>query len=565
MKKIELLAPVGSLANLKAAIVGGADSVYLGMNKFSARNYATNFNDNYLKQAINLCKSNKVKLYLTMNTLVKNDEIEEFFKYLSYAYSCGIDSVIIQDISLLRIIKDNFPDLKVHLSTQAGIMNSFHANLLKRADRINLARELKKSEIQHIRNNFRKELEVFVHGALCVCLSGSCLFSSFLGGRSGNRGRCAQPCRKKYDGCYYLSTKELCLAKEIPSIVRSGVDSVKIEGRMRSPYYVNNTVSIYGNLIDDYYKGRFKVTDEILKKLESGFSREFTQGNFSSECVFNRKTATGTSEIVKRIYEVKSSNFRSKRESIKVKLPPIESKESKKQLLVRVYNREDALIADSNGADVIYLDIYDNDFSSVKSQIKCKLFAVTPRLMFDSDTDEIKKLIDEKKPDGILAGNLGVLGFGLNIPIHLDYNINCFNDLDLDYYGNVFPLISPELNFKELSNFKNKNFGVLVHGKIRLMSLRHELKEGWIKDEKDCKFLVFKVKNGSEIINEKELGFFNKCNFLIENGLKSFFIDTDNNVSEIVSLYRSILDGKKVNDSKIRKKYVLGWSFKGVQ
>ena len=196
MKKIELLAPAGSLPNLKGAVSKGADSVYLGMEKFGARAYARNFNERFLTDAIKICKSNDVKVYLTMNTLVKNHEVKDYFKQLSIAYSKGIDSVIIQEISFLELIKEQFRDLKVHISTQAGVMNSSQANLLKKADRINLARELKKEEIIEIRRNYSNEIEVFCHGALCVCVSGMCLFSSFLGGRSGNRGKCAQPCRK---------------------------------------------------------------------------------------------------------------------------------------------------------------------------------------------------------------------------------------------------------------------------------------------------------------------------------------------------------------------------------
>lgn len=158
--KIELLAPAGSMANLKAAVSKGADSAYLGMQKFNAREFATNFNEDYLKEAINICKLNNVKVYLTMNTLVKNHELKDFFKQLSYAYSAGIDAVIIQDVSFLDLIKKSYPGLDVHISTQAGIMNSSQAQSLTKADSITLARELAKDEIKNIRNNYPNKIGV---------------------------------------------------------------------------------------------------------------------------------------------------------------------------------------------------------------------------------------------------------------------------------------------------------------------------------------------------------------------------------------------------------------------
>ena len=566
-KKIELLAPAGSLANLKAAIVNGADAVYLGMNKFGARAYAKNFNSDFLKKAVQICKSNNVKLFLTMNTLIKNEELSEFFKQLNYAYKCGIDAVIIQDCSFIDLIKNNYPDLKVHISTQTGVMNSFHANILKDADRINLARELNKSNIKFIRKNFGKELEIFVHGALCVSISGSCLFSSFIGGRSGNRGKCAQPCRKKYSGCFYLSTKELNLLAKIPELIEKGIDSIKIEGRMRTPYYVATTTSVYRKAIDDFYSGKFKITPEMKEKLKSAFSRDFTEGCYSSEDVFNREKATGESKVIEKEYEVPIKFVLINRQSINFKVSKIPEKEAEeKRLFVRVYNFEDGIVASENGADIVYLDLFDKDFVKLKNKIKSKLYAVTPRIMFDSDVEKIKERIKEISPDGLLAGNLGVLGFKLKMPIHLDYNCNCFNDLNLNYLETLgaFPIISPELSIKEQSEFKNKNFASFVHGKIRLMTLVHKFDKNEIEDEKGFKFFINPIFNGFEILNEKELGLFNKCKNLRNSGIVNFFIDTEKDVGKIVKIYRQILDGKTVDVSKIKNNYVLGWSEKGV-
>jgi len=567
MKKIELLAPVGSLANLKAAVASGADAVYLGMLRFGARTHARNFSRDYLKKAIEICKSNNVKLFLTMNTLVKNKELHDFFKQLEFAYVAGIDAVIIQDPSFIALIKHSFPGLKIHMSTQTGVLNSNHANLFKQANRINLARELSKQNIESVRKNFNKELEIFVHGALCVSISGSCLFSGLLGGRSGNRGKCAQPCRKLYGENYYLSTKELSLIEKLPKIIQSGIDSIKIEGRMRTPYYVATTTEVYRDAIDSYYSGNFKITPEILDKLKTAFSRDFTEGAYSSEDVFNRKSATGSSDIQEKTYEVKTSEIHLGFRKSNLKLPKIQEKSAKqKQLLVRVYNNQDAILACENGADIVYLDLFHKDFEKIKKQISCPLYAVTPRIMFDEDISEIQNKIKILQPEGLLAGNSGILNFNLTIPIHLDYNSNCFNDYNLGYLEslNALPIISPELSTKEQIDFKNKNFITFVHGKIRLMTLAHKLDKKAITDEKGFTFYINQIKNGSEILNEKELGLFNKAKNLSRAGITNFYVDTDKKVGEITNIYRQILDGKTIDVSKIKKDYVLGWSDKGV-
>ncbi len=570
--KIELLAPAGSLANLKAAVVKGADAVYFGMNRFNAREYATNFNKDYLTDAVKICRSNDVKSYLVMNILVKNNEIKDFFNQLSYAYSKGIDAVIIQETSFIPIIRKDFPDLKVHISTQAGVMNSYHVNSLSNADRINLARELSFEEIKNIRKNFKKELEVFCHGALCVSVSGQCLFSSFLGGRSGNRGRCAQPCRKKYNDSFFLSTKELCLINRIPDLINAKIDSIKIEGRMRTPFYVATATEVYRKAIDSFYDNDFKVSSEMIKKLESAFTREFTEGCFAKSDIFNRNKSTGIiSNIHKENYEPKiKNNLHIDRKLVNPDVPRFSDKKADgKNLLIKVYNMQDAVAADQNGADIIYYDIFKGDFAELQEKIP-SLYAAIPRLIYDEDFEKIRELIKKYNPKGLLIGNYGMIGFlkenKINIPIHLDYNLNIFNDIDLNSMPeNAFPIISPELSINELKYLKDKNFAVFVHGKIPLMNLRHKLPECIITDERNEKFIVKKIHNGTEILNRKELGILSKTSQLKNIGITNFFIDTDKDIVEIVKFYRNVLDGKKTDDSKIKSKYVLGWYFRGVQ
>ena len=567
MKKIELLSPAGSLPNLKAAICSGADAVYLGMNRFNARENAINFNEEYLPEAVKLAKSNGVKVYLTMNTLVKNEELREFLLQLEYAYYNGIDAVIVQDPSLIDIVKSSFPGLRVHVSTQAGVMNSNHANLFSEADRINLARELSKESIKSLRDRFSKEIEIFCHGALCVCVSGSCLFSSLLGG-SGNRGKCAQPCRKPYNSSdsYLLSTKELCLLDRIPEIIGLGVDSIKIEGRMRTPYYVATATSVYRRAIDMFYDGKFEVTNTMRSELESAFSREFTEGKFSGSLVSNSRAASGTSDVKEKFYEAEMKDIELQKRDSKLVVPEFKDRQSSgKRLIARVYNLEDALVANKY-ANIICIDAFHENFMEIRDKTQRPVYAVTPRIMFDSDLETVEKRIREINPDGLIAGNLGILKMNLDMPIILDYNANAFNDLQLEYFRtlNCKAIISPELSLEELTQFKSKDFIVFAHGRIRLMTLAHDMPIGKLRDEKGFDFHVRKIFNGTEIINDKELGLFNKVSNLMKEGINQIYVDTSDNVEPVLSAYRQILDKKAPNVSDLQRNYILGWSKLGV-
>jgi collagenase-like PrtC family protease len=570
-RKIELLAPAGSMATLKAAVASGADAVYLGMSKFNARTSAKNFDRTNFKEAVRICKSNNVKLYLTANTLIKNSEISEFLEEIKYAYEEGIDAVIIQDPSFIPIIQKSFPELKIHISTQTGVMNSNQANLFsdnENVESVNIARELTKENIEILRKKFSKQIEIFVHGALCACVSGSCLFSSFLGGRSGNRGKCAQPCRKIYNGVYMLSTKELSLIEKVPEAVRLGVNSLKIEGRMRTPYYVATTVSNYRKAIDSYYAGQFKITNEMKEELRSAFSREFTEGKFSDQFIFNLKQASGSFSTTNKIYDVETRivNLK-KRKSNPLSIPNTERKSAGKKIVTRIYSQEQARIAE-NYSDILCLDIFHEDFKEIQKETKKPLYAYTPRIMFDSDLELIKEKIKELSPSGILAGNSGIINLNLGLPIILDYNDNCFNDLQVKYYHdkNSQPMLSPELSLTEMENFKNKDALVFVHGKVRLMTLAHNIQEKVIHDQRGFGFHIKKIFNGVEILNDKELSFFNKIRGLVKAGINQIYIDTEklDNYEDILKAYRLILEGKTPDTSGLQKNYVLGWSKAGV-
>lgn len=280
MNKVELLLPAGNIECLRAAVHNGADAVYLGLSRFNARQSADNFNEKNIHSIVEFCHERNVKVYVALNTLVKNNEIKDYLLLAAAAYDAGVDALIIQDSCFIDILKKNFPKVKIHLSTQATVTNSYM--IPKRIDRCILARELSLEEIRKISSSY--ETEVFIHGALCFCYSGQCLFSSFVGGRSGNRGMCAQPCRKMYNNKYPMSTKDLCMIEKIPELINAGVSCFKIEGRMRSPFYVASAAKAYRRAIDSYYEGNFSVDEELLSDLKLAFNREFTTG-----FAFNKK------------------------------------------------------------------------------------------------------------------------------------------------------------------------------------------------------------------------------------------------------------------------------------
>ena len=299
MRKVELLAPAGSIESLYAAINNGADAVYLGGSKFSARAYASNFDNETMKKAVDYCHSYGVKIYVTMNTLLKEKELNEAIKYVGYLYEIGVDALIVQDLGLVNLIQEKYNDFEIHASTQVTIHNGEGAIYFKEKGftRIVLSRELSLEEIKHISKDLNIETEMFIHGALCVCYSGQCLMSSMIGGRSGNRGRCAQPCRMEYTlksnnmgekKAYLLSPKDMCTIENIKDIIDSGAYSLKVEGRMKRPEYVAGVVENYRKAIDkEYYNKKFNVQEgkKVLLQLfnREGFSTAYLRKNIGKD------------------------------------------------------------------------------------------------------------------------------------------------------------------------------------------------------------------------------------------------------------------------------------------
>lgn len=306
----ELLAPAGDFDALVAAVAAGADAVYIGGARFGARAYAKNFSHEEMAAAVRYAHMFGVRVYVTLNTLIYDKETEEALAYAKSLYEMGVDALIIADLGMAALIGEKIPELELHASTQMGVHNTAGADFAARLGcrRVVLARECSEDDIKKIVDSASAECEVFVHGALCVCHSGQCLFSSLVGGRSGNRGECAQPCRLPYNNGtgYPLSLKDLSLADYVTSLISSGVSSLKIEGRMKSADYVYSVVSVYRSLLD----AARNADGKDRKRLDEIFSRGgFTDGYFKGS-VMGKMTGVRTEEQKQRTREISGAEFK---------------------------------------------------------------------------------------------------------------------------------------------------------------------------------------------------------------------------------------------------------------
>ncbi|MDO4481496.1 MAG: U32 family peptidase [Bacillota bacterium] len=302
MKKPELLAPAGSFEHFKAAVENGADAVYFGGKMFNARQYADNFTDEEIKKAVKYAHSKGVKVYMTMNTLVGQTELEQAVRQAGEGAAEGIDAFIVQDMGLAGLLKEEFPHIPLHLSTQGTVYDSDGVKYAESLGfkRVVLAREMSLEDIKKCAEETEAELEIFVHGALCMCLSGQCAMSCLIGERSGNRGSCAQPCRKRYsletvegerigEPGFLLSPRDISYLDELDGIIKSGVSSLKIEGRLKSPEYTALTVKTFRRYLDEAFESGEKpmVLKEDIEKLEQVFNR----GGLSKGYLYGKQNA----------------------------------------------------------------------------------------------------------------------------------------------------------------------------------------------------------------------------------------------------------------------------------
>ena len=390
MKK-ELLAPAGNMEALKAAIYNGADAVYLGGKKFGARKFANNFDEEEMIEAINFVHLYNKKIYVTVNTLVYNDEIKDCLKYIEFLHKNNVDALIMQDLGLISLVRNKYPNLEIHASTQAHNHNSENIKLLESlgVKRVVLARELSIDEINKMNSNL--DLEIFIHGALCVCYSGCCLFSSLNGSRSGNRGECVGSCRLPYklfhndskiksEGNYLLSMKDLCTANNFKEILDSKVVSLKIEGRMKSPEYVGYITKFYRNLIDSYEKNhKIIFDDDDLKILKVLFNREFTKGflfNENNNDIANIKSPNHIGIPIGSVIKLEKGKIKIKLTEELNQEDGIRFNQNNSGMIVNMlYNEKGLLINHANKGDVVLVDnkVSLRELSSVSKTIDKKL------------------------------------------------------------------------------------------------------------------------------------------------------------------------------------------------
>ena len=368
MKKTELLSPAGDMECLKMAVKCGCDAVYISGKDYGARKYASNFSMEEIEEAVKYCHLYGVLLYVTVNTLIDEEYIDSVISYIEKLYLLGVDALIMQDIGLISLVNEKFPEFEIHASTQVHNSNNDDLTFLKSigCTRAVLAREMSISEMKELSEDI--DLEVFIHGALCVSYSGCCLMSSRLFGRSGNKGACAGPCRFCYDlyrnddridinSDYLLSMKELAVLEKIEELVRIGINSLKIEGRMKSKYYVGYVTKFYRMLIDKYYRGeRLSFSNEELINLKKLYNREFTYGFLNDENdVVNSKTCNHQGYPLGKVISV------GKR--LKIKLlddlnqgDGIRFSNGEGMICNYIYNEKGLLVNSSTKGSIVYLD-----------------------------------------------------------------------------------------------------------------------------------------------------------------------------------------------------------------
>lgn len=401
----ELLLPAGNMEALKMAIHNGADAVYLGGKKFGARAFAPNFSEEELSLATQYCHLYGVKIYVTVNTMIFERELNEVLEYVTFLYQTNIDAVIVSDIGLIHEIHKKYPDFPIHLSTQAHTFSAQQMSFFKElgVTRVVLDRELSLEEINTLPDIL--ELEVFIHGALCVAYSGQCLFSFMKNKRSGNRGSCAQLCRMPYElfyydekmetsGKYLLSTKELNTSARFKELLESKITSFKIEGRMKSPEYVGFLANFYKKLMLEYQNDKTcTVLHEQEKELNYLFNREFTEGYlFQKDDIMNFKTSNHQGNVIGKVLETT-------KDKIKIKLTENLSQEdgirfeaSEKGMMVNfLYNEKGLLTHEAHKGDLVFVD---NKVALQKEDIVRK--TIDKKLM-----DSLKCVTEKKIPISI--------------------------------------------------------------------------------------------------------------------------------------------------------------------
>jgi len=525
----ELLVPAGDMECLKQAIHNGADAVYVGLKNFGARKFARNFDNDEIKEAINLCHLYDVKIYVTMNTLVKDSEVEEFLNQVEFLHKSGVDAIIMQDFGMICLVREKYPDLEIHASTQANNSSVETAKLFYElgVKRIVLSRELSLDEIKRI--DVPIEKEVFIHGALCISYSGRCLMSSMIGNRSGNRGECAGSCRLPYSleymnkiiskEKYLISTKELNVSSKINDLLATDICSFKIEGRMKSKEYVGNITRFYRNLIDQ--NKEFKLEEET-DKLKTIYNREFTTGhlfNATPTELMNIKTPNHIGLPIGKVIEITPKRIKIKLNKSLNQLDGIRFIESGKGLIVNyLYDEKNNLI--SNSDNICYIDnkidlkTYDTvsktlDYKLMKEldNIKEKKIPINLELTANISKPLLLKVSDSKNTITV-SGN--IVQKSITSPIDEERIERQLKKLGkTPFISNNIKITKDKdifVSIKELNELRREAVNKLIESRTKIKQDINEKEVNFNLDLKQEHLITAKVKTEEQLLKCKELG-----------------------------------------------------------
>lgn len=503
----ELLAPAGSMEALIAAVENGADAVYFGTTLFNARMMAKNFSRDEVENAVAYCHGRGVRCYVTMNTAILDRMMKDAMNQVDFLYRAGVDALIIADLGLAAEIRRSYPDFPIHASTQCSAHNIDGVRFLQKLgfSRVVVARELDRDNLKTVCEGSPVEIEAFVHGALCVSQSGQCLLSSFIGGRSGNRGECAQPCRMIYNGKYPLSLKDLSLARHITELVGMGVASLKLEGRMKSPDYVAGVVRIFRRLLDESRN----ATEDEMRRLADIFSRQgFTDGYYTGS-ISNAMLGIRSDkdkEASRRATEGCAATIAPKAAIVLPErtnmLQPLCKPQPKvanaAKCSARFYKAETVPEnPQSYGIEIVYLplDRYQKHANGV----------VLPPVIFDSEREAVLTKLKNAKKAGAkhaLVTNIGQLELVREAELtpHGDYRLNIQSGYTAAVWETLVEdmILSPELILAQIRDIPFAK-GVVVYGRQPLMTLEKPVGCDSLTDRTKAVFPILK-EGGRDIL-----------------------------------------------------------------
>ena len=518
-KSVELLAPAGTWDALIAAVEAGADAVYLGGKHFNMRMHDDefNFDDEKLKEAIEYAHAHDVRLYITLNNLISDEEVPALREYLAYLEKLQPDAILVQDFAVLELVHEMNITIPLHASVMMNIHNEQAVERLKKygITRIVVSREMTLSELSLFRERTGLEIEYFIHGDMCVSESGQCFHSGVLFGQSGNRGRCLKPCRWPYSlvdertgevldkegpGAYKLALKDMCMYRNIPELIQAGVSSFKIEGRMRPAGFIHRLVSVYREAIDRYIADPqgYETNEEGWRNLYENRARDFTTAFAFGGTDKNDFGFTGEREPRFFSNAVPEAGFQ---DDILLQESPINKANMEHRMLgVRVATKSAARVAIDNGADTIYIGgeafrperpwrLTDIDEILDYAAGRCRVVLMTPRANRRRESGELEQFLTSlaalpRQPQGVMVSNLGALHLVQTVsglPVQADYSFNLFNHLAAKFMqenGFSMACASLELSFSQLRGIIEKSelpIEVIVHGTYESMLCDHAL------------------------------------------------------------------------------------------